>query len=57
MLYADEVFDGVLGGGLSLTDPSRLEPGRWYASTVALDDRTHEDDRPGPDCRGRDCTR
>ena len=57
MIYADEVYDGVLGGGVSLSDPWRLDPGRWHASTFALGDHTLAGDRPDPGCRARDCSR
>ena len=36
MVYADEVFDGVLGGGLTLAGPWALAAGRWHSSTFAL---------------------
>ncbi len=57
MVYADEVYDGVLGGGVVLGDPWRLEPGRWHSSTVSIGNGTIGDDRPDPGCRGRECGR
>jgi hypothetical protein len=57
MVYADEIYDGVLGGGVTLSDAWTLAAGRWHSSTFALSDHTLAGDRPEPDCRGRDCGR
>jgi len=57
MIYADEVYDGVLGGGVSLSDAWRLDPGRWYTSRFSLSDHSLSGARPDPGCHGRPCGR
>ena len=46
MVYADEVYDGVLGGGATLGDPWALATGRWHSSTFALSNHTLPGERP-----------
>jgi hypothetical protein len=57
MVYADEVYDGVLGGGVSLSDPWTLAAGRWNVSAFALSNQSLLGARPDPGCDGRDCLR
>jgi hypothetical protein len=57
MVFADETYDGVLGGGVSLADAWSLAAGRWYSSTFALSNHSLPGERPDPECRGRDCGR
>ena len=54
MVYADEVYDGVLGGGVARGEPFRLEAGRWYVSRFTLSNHVRGE-RPDPGCRGRRC--
>jgi hypothetical protein len=56
MVYADEVYDGVLGGGVARSEAWRLETGKWYSSSFVLSDHTLGE-RPEPGCRGRPCDR